>query len=541
MLAGYVPSDRCYTAEILVAGMKHGSYVRYEGDRTESVSKQNHPDARSHPHELLQLVLQELALGRVIGPFSVQDPPFSCVKVCPLNIVPKGDKKWRLIQDLSSPQGHSVNDGILHMPTEWQLIDDALQLVYDAGKGCHLVKMDVKSAYRQLPIHPDDWSLFGFVCEDLLFIDTYLPFGCRSSGCIWERYAQAAQWILSRHYDIHRTARWVDDFLFVFDAHTSTTKVTVARKAFEDIGMPMDRSKEVGPSTELTYIGYLINTDDLTIGVPTEKRQTTLQLLECSLHGRKIAVDELESLIGKLQFNEKAVREGRSYLYALRRQLVRAQKAKALPWHRLKFSSDAKHELKWWRHALRHDSKVSLLHYVKWRDPRGVLEPSSDASEWGCGAYFDGEYISLPWTDEVKSITRLGTRNRSMPLCEAIGVAVAVSTWRHRFEGRQVVFRTDCLPVVHGINKGRSSSSASEWQNSVYRFINHVCQQHIVFLRAEHIRGTDNALSDLVSRNMEQEFLQQRRQDNIPVRRAEVVTVTLQPSPNTPAISFPSA
>jgi len=32
------------------------------------------------------------------------------------------------------------------MPPEWQLIDDALQLVYDAGRGCHLVKMDVKSA-----------------------------------------------------------------------------------------------------------------------------------------------------------------------------------------------------------------------------------------------------------------------------------------------------------------------------------------------------------------------------------------------------------
>ena len=149
------------------------------------------------------------------------------------------------------------------MPTEWQLIDDALQLIHDAGRRCHLVKMDVKSAYRQLPIHPDDWHLFGFVCDDLLFIDTYLPFGCRSSGCIWERYAQAAQWILSRHYNIHRTARWVDDFLFILDAANSKAQVLVARKAFDDIGMPMDLSKEIGPSTELTYIGYLINTVDL--------------------------------------------------------------------------------------------------------------------------------------------------------------------------------------------------------------------------------------------------------------------------------------
>src|SRR3977135_2871280 len=58
-----------------------------------------------------------------------------------------------------------------------------------------------------------------------------------------------------------------------------------------------------------------------------------------------------------------------------------------------------------------------------------------------------------------------------MPLCEAIGVAVAISTWRHQFADRQVLFRTDCLPVVHGINKRRSSCSSSEWQNAVYRFI----------------------------------------------------------------------
>jgi hypothetical protein len=434
-----------------------------------------------------------------------------------------------------------VNDGIFHMPTEWQLIDDALQLIYDAGSGCHLVKMDVKSAYRQLPIHPDDWHLFGFVCEDLLFIDTYLPFGCRSSGCIWERYAQAAQWILSRHYGIHRTARWVDDFLLVLDAAQSKELVSVARKAFDDIGMPMDRGKEVGPSNELTYIGYLINTVGLTIGVPTEKRESALKLLEASMGQRKISVEDLESLIGKLQFNEKAVRKGRSYLYNLRQQLIKAQKANAHSWHRIKFSSAAKQELKWWRNALQNDSKVSLLYYVKWTDPLGVLEPTSDASEWGCGAFFDAEYISLPWTDEVNAIAGLGTRRRSMPLCEAIGVAVAVSTWRHRFAGRQVLFRTDCLPVVHGINKGRSKSTSSEWQNAVYRFINRICHAHNIFLRAEHIKGTDNVLSDCVSRNMEQEFLQQCLQNGTAVKRAQVLPVILRPSLNTPAISFPSA
>src|SRR6202048_65610 len=326
-----------------------------------------------------------------------------------------------------------------------------------------------------------------------------------------------------------------------FDADKSKEQVLIARKAFDDIGMPMDLSKEIGPSTELTHIGYMINIVEFTIGVPSEKRESTLKLLESSMSNRKIRIEDLESLIGKLQFNEKAVRKGRSYLYALRKQLVKAQKAKAQSWHRIKFSSDAKHELKWWHHALQHDSKVSLLHYVKWSDPLGVLEPTSDASEWGCGAYFNSEYISLPWTDDVKQITGLGTRRRSMPLCEAIGVAVAISTWRHQFADRQVLFRTDCLPGVHGINKGRSSSSSSEWQNAVYRYINRICHKHNIFLHAKHIKGTDNVLSDFVSRNKEQEFLQHCLQEGRTVKRAQVLPVTLQPSLNIAVIFFPSA
>src|ERR1700738_879247 len=95
-----------------------------------------------------------------------------------------------------------------------------------------------------------------------------------------------------------------------FDADKSNEQVLIARKAFGDIGMPMDLSKEIGPSTELTYIGYLINTVDFTVGVPSEKRESTLKLLETSMSNRKITIEDLESLIGKLQFNEKAVRKG---------------------------------------------------------------------------------------------------------------------------------------------------------------------------------------------------------------------------------------
>jgi hypothetical protein len=178
-------------------------------------------------------------LGRMIGPFMPNDSPLPRTRISPLNIVPKKES-WRLINDLSSPHLNSVNDGIYHMPTKWQLIHHALQLMSGMGRGCHLAKMDVKSAYRLLPIHPTDWHLFGCVIENLLFIDTYMPFGGRSSGYIWERYAQAMQWILQHKYGIPPTSRWVDDFLFVLSPLSSQSMLLKANEAFDKLGVPMD-------------------------------------------------------------------------------------------------------------------------------------------------------------------------------------------------------------------------------------------------------------------------------------------------------------
>ena len=39
----------------------------------------------------------------------------------------------------------------------------------------------MKSAFRLLPIHPDDWSLLGVHWQSKFYVDLYLPFGLRSA------------------------------------------------------------------------------------------------------------------------------------------------------------------------------------------------------------------------------------------------------------------------------------------------------------------------------------------------------------------------
>ena len=76
--------------------------------------------------------------------------------------------------DLSSPEGASVNDGINEALCSLSYIgvDDAAKEVLRQGQGALLAKVDVQSAYRNIPIHPEDRWLLGMVWEGGLYIDT---------------------------------------------------------------------------------------------------------------------------------------------------------------------------------------------------------------------------------------------------------------------------------------------------------------------------------------------------------------------------------
>lgn len=79
-------------------------------------------------------------------------------------VIPKKShpNKWRLIVDLSSQRGRAVNDGVLgHLCSLlYPSAKDAAKMARSLGKGTPLAKIDLKNAYRMLPVHPHDlWLL----------------------------------------------------------------------------------------------------------------------------------------------------------------------------------------------------------------------------------------------------------------------------------------------------------------------------------------------------------------------------------------------
>ena len=91
-------------------------------------------------------IQRERQAGRLLGPL-----PHSLLPLCqvsPIGLVPKSQPgQWRLIVDLSFPEGHSINDGIAQdvSSIQYARLEDAVQMVRVLGWGTLLAKVDLKS------------------------------------------------------------------------------------------------------------------------------------------------------------------------------------------------------------------------------------------------------------------------------------------------------------------------------------------------------------------------------------------------------------
>ena len=67
------------------------------------------------------------------------------------------------------------------------------------GPGALLAKIDVKEAYRNIPVHPDDRHLLGMSLNQKLFVDCQLPFRLRSAPVIFSAVAAAIEWLVKKN------------------------------------------------------------------------------------------------------------------------------------------------------------------------------------------------------------------------------------------------------------------------------------------------------------------------------------------------------
>ena len=211
------------------------------------------------------------------------------------------------------PSRMSVNDGI---NKEWcslsyVSVDDIAARVVQYGRGALLAKFDLKSAYRQVPVHPDDRWLLGMEWRGQFYIDMVLPFGLRSAPAIFNAVAEALAFVI-RQRGVRGLDHYPDDFSIVGRPKSTECRqnLQTALGICDELGFPVAAEKTEGPATTIVLLGIELDSEKLQLRLPERKLDKLRELVERWRKKKSCSRRELQSLAGHLNHACKVIRPG---------------------------------------------------------------------------------------------------------------------------------------------------------------------------------------------------------------------------------------
>ena len=281
-------------ARYLLSGFQTGFRLQYYGPRM-PIRSNNLLSARQERSILHSKLYEDLFFGRLSGPFPY--PPISNLRINPVGLVPKSTGGWRLITNLSFPEGHSVNDYVdqTYCRVQYSKFDDAVNIIQRLGPSAYMAKADIKSAFNLCPIWPGDFDLLGIKTDDGYWIQKMLPMGASCSCYIFEKFATFVQWLVAKKASSSNIVHLLDDF---FMAGCSFVDCLNFVEKFESIsfelGIPLSEEKKIGPVTKLTFLGLELDSVNQTISIPREKVLKARDRLISLVNSKKIKLKYLQ-------------------------------------------------------------------------------------------------------------------------------------------------------------------------------------------------------------------------------------------------------
>lgn len=246
----------------------------------------------------MEKIYSEVTAGRMSGPYLL--PPMPNLHVSPIGVVPKADGGWRMITHLSYPPSFSINEHIDPQFTTvtYTSFDTVVQTISTLGPMALLAKVDIKNAFRLLPIYPGDFELLGIYINGAYYIDKCLPFGCSISCKIFETFSTFLEWAVKFKTQLDTVHHYLDDFIFI--GKSNSDNCSALMHTFQDIcseiGVPLNQDKTIEPITKLTFLGLEIDTVNMLVQIPVSKVQELKLLLQHWVTQKKILLSQLESL-----------------------------------------------------------------------------------------------------------------------------------------------------------------------------------------------------------------------------------------------------
>ena len=402
---------------------------------------------------------------------------------------PKRDTtKLRVVLDLSFPDGLSVNSEIprthldgaafkLRLPT----VHDLAAIVATLGQGCHLYKIDLSRAYRQLRSDPLDWALLGLHWNGNNFIDIAIPFGLRHGASACQRVTEAI--INITNYDLPIEAfAYIDDTCGAALPTVSSSHYRALLGNMDRLGLDSAPSKCQPPTTCLTWIGVTVDTIAMTMAIDKDRIKEAVAACNAFQTAQFVTRKFMERLLGKIFHAIKCTDGARRFTARLLALLNRTSEGTRTP-----IDSEARADATW------------LLAFLPRFNGTTIIKPTTaqvmvevDACLQGAGGLYIGqEYYHFRFPS---SILQCGLSISSL---ECLNLLVATRIWIAQWAGKVVLVFCDNAAAICAINSGRAQDPILQ---GAIRELWLLCATFDVTLTARHKPGELMVKADALSR-----------------------------------------
>ena len=137
-------------------------------------------------------------------------------------------------------------------------------------------KVDIKSAYCKIPVHPCDHHLLEMFWQGGGYLDLALPFGLHSAPAIFNSLADLFHWCLVNKWNM------LDDYFTIGPLllNICVSCLKVIDQAATEIGIPLSPDKCVGPMTCLIFLGTELDSVSMTAKLPADKWTELIEVLK---------------------------------------------------------------------------------------------------------------------------------------------------------------------------------------------------------------------------------------------------------------------
>ena len=313
-------------------------------------------------------------------------------------------------------------------------------------------------------------------------MDLAPPFGCRMSALACSRTTAAVVWILKKKGVWSRC--YLDDFVGAErDLEIANEYFELVQEVTSELGLDLAKEKCTAPAKVVTWLGYTVDTVNMTVSIPSKKIEETLELCGEWLEKKEASRKELRSLFGRLKHVSSCIPPANRFLSRI---LDALRNTPFVGSHSL--PEDIHKDISWFMQSARALNGVFLI-------PPPELEHwriECDSSLVGGGAWspthFFTEVYEDSYVEQAEGILHL----------EVLNVIQALSCLLPKNPNAfKIILITDNEPTQVVLSKGRGRDkvlNACSRQLWLLAAVNGTCVEVV------HLSGKKLELADALSR-----------------------------------------